>query len=274
MRFTKTAALSALIVFMLSACTSLTAGHPIASDISKDYNGPALSTDNIRSTSVLTPGSDISIGAGKNKVTCTAGWLVKDKGSLGLLTAGHCVLGGEGAPVKFSYRDGGTTRDVLLGEVAFTSFKEPYDVANPDVAIVVLEDNSENHEAAFLPIPDEHNPPVKALIGESDVGEAKQLASQDPGGEICWYAGKTSELATPNTTHCGAIIAADNGNVYVKPNSAEDYAPYMAGAPAVWNAPSGQSLIAGIVTNYINDRVVINTIGAQIEKSGAEIYYG
>lgn len=272
MKRARQTAIAALIAAgALSACTTVTPGTPETADLSKGYTGPELSTEALTSTPLFLPGADISIGLGKNRVTCTAGWLVKFKGSFGILTAGQCGRSGTGSPTSFLWDDHGTDKPITLGTLAETTFKEPYNHSTPDVAVISIEDTKDNHNVPFDSITDPRHKPVNAVIGDPKVGDAKELATKDKGGEVCWYSGVTGDKRPSDIKHCGTIVAGDFDKVMVKPNSPDDYSPAMAGAPAVWNAPDGKVFPVGVVTDFYKDHVVIDTIGKMLNKAGAEL---
>lgn len=270
----KIAAAGLIAAAALSGCTKVTSGKAEVADLSKGYTGPPMSTAAPVNTPLITPGVELSIGVGKNKVTCTAGWLIKRGDTFGVLTAGQCARAGVGAPVSYMWDHHGTDKLTQLGTVSDTTFKDPYNHSELDLAVISIKTTSENSATDVDPRIDPMYQPVPHAIGAPGVGSAKELAAKDKGGQVCWYSGVTGDKTPKDIRHCGTITAGGYDKVMVKPDSPDDYAPIMEGAPAVWNAPSGKVYPVGVVTDFYKDQVVVDTIGEALSKANADIYLG
>lgn len=260
-------ALAATAALALSACGNTTDGNASRSA----YTGPERSQDRATSASGFAPGIDISLGDGESRTVCTAGWILKLEGTATMLTAGHCAVQGEGTPVTFGFvPDGGSVvtdrKETVIGEVGKTSYVEPYNPDNSDIAAVPFAES-------FI-----DSVPASPLIGAHIKVEPPQKDISDTvGNKVCWYSSASKLEAIGAMTSCGTVhaVSKDQSKILVSPSDASKLDPQMAGAPAVIsNGQIGakERLYAlGVFTDVYKDHVVIDNVFPLVDTTGGTI---
>lgn len=267
------------VIFAASVATSLLLGGNVidgtatTANLAEGYTGPEVTTAAPREANLLTPGTSVSVGVGKNAVTCTAGWFARnarDPKSQGtLLLAGHCARQGPGAPVSMNYRG----KTVEIGRIVDTTFSEPYNHSMPDLAVATIEKTSENSTVKFRPF----NVPKLPL--RSTTPSAEEVDASRKGSEVCWMSevrdsnlGDYEEGSYEET--CGVLAAAGGGKILVRIDE-NAYSPVQAGAPAyIGNVTvNGERYEEplGIVTDLYDGYAVIDTLDVFLAKSEMKI---
>lgn len=262
----KIAAVAIAAAAALSACTTVTGGKASVENIARTYTGPEVSTTAPNGTDVMTPGMGITVGAGPNKVTCTAGWFLRATDGTYMVTAGHCARSGVDAPVSFISTYGGDAHEVPLGTVALTTFKEPYNHDVPDLALVRVDTGKESDNLVFAAYPNLH-----LMISRDAMRDAARLMAEAKNGTVCWYSDVRSVDSAVRGKHCGTVFKGVGNKVLVKPDSADDYTAATSGAPVVWNMDDVRAVPVGVVTDSYKGYIVVDTVGDALEKSGTSI---
>lgn len=258
------AAVAASTVAM-AACTTVTSGTPVVEDIAARYTGPQVVTSTPVSTDVLSPGVEVSVGVGKNAVTCTAGWIARanDNGESNavIVLAGHCARQGAGAPVSMTYRG----KPMEIGRVTDTSFSEPYSHDKADLAVAVVSPTKENKSMPFAPFP-----ALKIPVRPNPIEDGKSFAKEAKGLEVCWLSSVKAASTDSYVEHCGTVEVGNAGKVLVKADK-DAYSPIEAGAPVYVGTTSGREVPVGVVTDYYKGHVVVDTIGTLLTKANMSV---
>lgn len=215
---------------------------------------------------MFTPGVQVKVGNANRTVTCTVGWwLVGQDGTVLVTSAGQCGLPGEGMPVRFDYMPADRhtwekpdTRRVA--DVLGTTFKEPYNADNPDVALFrwIFEGNDD--------IPVSMMPGNRIKATAVPVGDAKKWAEDNKGQKVCWFSNTTDPAIVPGAIHCGQVFAGVDSRLAVTRADADALKPEQAGAPVFWQDAQGQDHPLGIATEDRQGHVVVDTLDRVLAK--------
>ena len=256
----------------LAACTSVTGGNPSVEDINARYTGPTVDTDvDIPSVSFFAPGSDIVVGVGDNAVACTAGWFIQqDSDTPGFFISGHCARSGVDAPVKINL-DGKMT---TIGRVLTTTFSEPYNHDNEDVALVGFDFEGKIPMSSFG-VPSIST--AAQAVGGKRLGDPDDFADKYSGRQVCWMTDLVKPSTDGYTEKCGTIVngmvsPGNGGKITVKLMAeSDDYTPSDAGSPVWTNSGDNVMVPVGIITDKYKDHIIVDTFGAKLDQAGMSV---
>jgi hypothetical protein len=265
------AALSALTALMvLTGCVSITDGHARVADLSEGYTGPELSTEPPVPSTMFSPGTDLSIGVGQNRVTCTSGWIVHDSGGNYIFTAGQCAHSGFDSPSSVTIAAGSSKRTVTIGVVKAIKPNPDFDPNLLNYAVVPIDNTPETRAVPFQPYPG------KRQVSDFMANNAEEFLTIAKDTPVCWFAHVTSfeSAKAGKGKYCGIVKSGSGNTVRVSLFKDEKYDPAFAGAPVVWidtDVPDLDLMPVGIVTDFRDGTVIINVMGGVLRQSGAHL---
>lgn len=267
----RTRALSALVaagaMVAMTACSSAVDGDATAP---ANAQPPVGHGSEVLPTIMLSPGIQIRSGEGDDARVCTLGWLVKaSDGSLGALTAGQCAVG-ENATATTVYTDRDAAGNYspaepwTLGTMG-SSLTLPYDPTKPNITIVSIDTKGPGANRPATPAPgaDLNQRVIDAKVG----GDLATWAEGKKGEWVCWYTETGDSTKTESVRTCGKLRGAVGTKAVVELAERElkAWKGSDVGAPAMWVPKEGGAGVAlGVVTDQVNDTVIIDTIPSHI----------